>query len=87
MAAEHIYVPARINPNCRLARMIGTANTAKLMQHYAGRNLYLPKMAAVERSKRNAEIHCLAAEGIPQPEIALRHGLTVRMVRRILNNK
>lgn len=81
-----VYVPSRHNPNCRLARMIGTGNTAKLMQFYAGRHLDLPKLAAVDRAKRNAEIHRMAAEGVPRPEIALRHGLTVRMVRRILSS-
>lgn len=79
-----IYVPSRINPNCRLARMIGLTNTVKLMQFYAGRHLDLPKMAAHARGKRNAEIEKLAADGVPKVDIAMLSGLSVRQVRNIL---
>jgi hypothetical protein len=80
-----VYVPTRVNPNCRLARMIGTANTAKLMQHYAGRHLDMPQLTAQARAKRNAEIKRLSAAGVPKPEIALLSGLSVRQLHNILS--
>lgn len=79
-----VYVPTRVNPNCRLARMIGTANTAKLMQHYAGRHLDMPQLTAQARAKRNAEIKRLSAAGVPKPEIALLAGLSVRQIGNVL---
>lgn len=80
-----IYVPVRLNPRTRLVQMIGPQGTAKLQERYAGQHLKLPRLAALDRAARDAEIRRLAAEGMTKPEIALRHSMSVRQVRNVLN--
>lgn len=83
-AGGAVYVPSRMNSKCRLARMIGPAATAKLMQFYAGQQITLPKLAARDRAARDAEIRAMAAAGATGAQIAMKHSLSTRQVRNIL---
>ena len=80
-----IYVPMTLRPRTRLVQMIGTQGTAKLQGRYAGQNIKLPRLAALDRAARDAEIRRQAAAGVPKPEIALLSGLSVRQLHNILN--
>jgi len=79
-----IYVPTRTTSRARLVRMIGPAATAKLQARWAGRQIHLPRLVALDRHARDAEIRRLSAEGVPKADIALRHGISVRHVRNVL---
>lgn len=79
-----IYVPIKLNPRTRLVRMIGLQSTAKLQRRWAGMHLNLPKLAAMDRAKRDAEIHKLNEQGVSRHEIARQHGLTMRQIFNII---
>lgn len=79
-----IYVPASPKPTSKLARIIGLAAAESLAQLYGGRNVTVPKCAALQLSARHAEIIRMVAEGIPQVEVARRFGMTDRNVRHVL---
>lgn len=82
-AEREIYIPSRTGSRARLVRLIGPSATAKLQSRWAGRQIQLPTLAAIDRAGRDAEIREQHAAGIPKTEIALSYGLSVRQVRNI----
>jgi Mor family transcriptional regulator len=83
-AEREIYIPSRTGSRARLLRLIGPGATAKLMTRWAGRQIQLPTLAAIDRAARDAEIVAQCAAGIPKTRVALTNGLSVRQVRNIL---
>lgn len=79
-----VYVPATPKPSSKLVKIIGLAAAESLAQLYGGRNVTVPKCAAIQLSARHAEIVRMVAEGIPQVEVAKRFGMTDRNVRHVL---
>ncbi len=80
----NVYVPLRPKPSSNLVQTIGMAATLRLCEVYGGRTIHIPQCAATRRAKRDAEIRSLAADGVPQAEIARRFALTDRQVRNVL---
>lgn len=81
-----IYVPVKLSQRTRLVQMIGPQGTAKLQERYAGRNIKLPKLVAIDRAKRNAEIRQNAAAGVSHMVLASTFSLTDRQIRNILRS-
>ena len=79
-----MYVPAIPRPTHKLVKIVGQAAAESLAQLYGGRNVSVPKCAAIQQSARHAEIIRLVAEGVPQVEVARRFGMTDRNVRHVL---
>lgn len=79
-----IYIPTRIGSRARLVRLIGPGATSKLQAKWAGRQMKLPTLAAINRDNRNDEIKRQAAAGKSIAELALLTGLSVRHIRNIL---
>jgi len=79
-----MYVPSSPKPSHKLVRIIGLAAAECMAQLYGGRNITVPKCAALHISVRDAEITQMVADGIPQVEVARLFRMTGRNVRRVV---
>lgn len=57
---------------------------AKLRAYAGGCHIYIPKLDAYHRKRRNAEINAAYDAGVSIKELARRYGLTVRQIYNIL---
>lgn len=79
-----VRVPIRPRPGQVIAGLIGMEAAAKLSNEYGGKVIRLPKITAIDRAQRDAEIKRMAAEGMTKVEIANRFGITARQVGNLL---
>lgn len=77
-----LQVPESINAGHPLARAIGIEAAARLVRHAGGGRIYIPASRA--RAERDRSIFDAHLAGDSVDEIARRHGLTARHVKRIL---
>ncbi|MEO5341085.1 MAG: hypothetical protein H7837_11325 [Magnetococcus sp. MYC-9] len=71
---------------CELLKVIGPSSTQRLIQHYAGEKLYIPKGDRALRCVRNRLIEQeYDAGGVTAARLALKYHLSERQVRTILN--
>ncbi|MBF0401307.1 MAG: hypothetical protein HQL90_11115 [Magnetococcales bacterium] len=81
-----LLVPAQFHPDHSLVAVIGVEAAQKLIRHHAGERIYIPKGAHALRCVRNRAILQAYDEGnVTAANLALRHRLTERQVRNILN--
>ena len=71
----------------RLRRLLSAGDMLELLADFEGRHVSLPAMRAYLRAEREAAIHAGWREGAPYRELARRHGLSERQVRRIVHGK
>lgn len=79
-----VRVPLRPRRGQVIVELIGMEAAAKLSNEYGGRVIHLPKLKAIDRAQRDAEIKRMAAEGLSKAEIASRFGITARQVGNLL---
>lgn len=79
-----LQVPMRITPDSALPLLIGKAAAARLVATYGGDVIEPPKLTALHQARRAAVIRAEAAAGATGAELATRHNITMRHVRRIL---
>lgn len=80
-----LYVPRTVTPDHNLARIAGWPLARILARLYGGETIYVPLGAEISRAERDRQIVSLAHSGCSATEIARRHHLHVRHVRRILS--
>jgi Mor transcription activator family len=85
-ASACVYVPVTPKPSSPLAVMVGLGNALRLAQVFGGETLQLRKEAGEKIARRNEQIKEAAKLGATQRELAKRHDLTVRHIRRILGD-
>lgn len=68
-----------------LAELIGLENYKRLVQHYGGLQLYIPKPDSFSRAARNEQIKA-EFTGSNFKELATRYGLTEVQIRSIVND-
>lgn len=78
-----IYVPEVPIAGSPLVLAIGHGPAARLCDHYAGRLLDLPSRSVLDTYRRREEVRYDLRRGLSASEVARRHGLTARHVRRI----
>lgn len=67
----------------RLTVVVGSDNARKLMAHYQGESVTLPKLSSHEIAKRHQSIINDLRQGMSEREIAMKYDTTDRNVRRI----
>ena len=67
-----------------LAALIGERPAQALLARHGGDAIYIAKLDAQKRAKRNAEIRAAYDDGTPVPELARRYNLTERQIYNIL---
>lgn len=80
-----VYIPLKVNPNHPLAELLGLEAAQFLGDEFGGLSIEIPRNVALEREQRNRLIAADWAAGMRQGEIALKHKLTVRHIRNILD--
>lgn len=78
-----LYVPVKFDPDHPLAKLIGHAHLAALVERYAGDILEIPKGEIAVKAARDKQIRAERGS-YSQAQLALRHGLTERHIRTIL---
>ena len=79
-----LYVPAKLQPDHRLAGILGQEKAAALVQAFGGEILYPANCEDIYRRFRDASIRrVLAEEGATTAEAAELFGVSVRHVRNI----
>jgi Mor family transcriptional regulator len=68
-----------------LQGIIGTEAAKRLVDHYSGSSLYIPKRICIKL--RHKKIKEEFGQGAGYKELALRYGLTERYVRRIVHKR
>ena len=81
----HLTVPKNINDTCYLARHISQADLAVVIEHYGNSKIRIPKYDKIAKQIRNARIHAARKDGWSIKGIALKHGLSERMIFQILS--
>ncbi|MBF0215211.1 MAG: hypothetical protein HQM00_16905, partial [Magnetococcales bacterium] len=82
-----VCVPVRIDPDSDLVATVGAEVAQKLVMHFSGERVYIPKGDRALRCARNRNIvREYDQGGVTAGQLALRHGLTERMVRSILGD-
>lgn len=78
-----VYVSAIPATGSRLVLAIGRAAAVKICNAMSGEYLDIPSRLVRERDRRRAAVIYDLARGLSPPEVAVRHGLTVRHIRNI----
>ena len=70
----------------KLVRVVGLDNTAKLMQVFGGKTLYIPKIVGMIRIRRDEKIYRDHATGLyTHAELARKWGLKKPTLTKIIN--
>jgi len=79
-----MLVPVRLREDDPLIAILGAAAAAAFVARFAGGRVYIAKLDAAERARRNREIARAHALGCPVAVIARHHGLSDRQVWNVL---
>jgi hypothetical protein len=81
-----VYVPheSALKPHSQLVRLLGAEDARIIAIAVGPGSLTLTRNAAELRRRRNAEIRQSRSTGSTNSELALRYGMTVRSIQRIL---
>ncbi len=79
-----VYVPCRPHSDHPLVACIGMAAALLLATTYGGEKLHIPKVDAIERQVRSAQLRQLREQGMSITLLAREFNLTPRRVRQIL---
>jgi Mor family transcriptional regulator len=69
----------------RIAEVAGVEAAVRIAREFKGTYVYIPRLSELIRQARDLRIRADYDRGIPVRRIALKHGLTQRGVRKILN--
>ncbi|RIK92470.1 MAG: hypothetical protein DCC73_11850 [Proteobacteria bacterium] len=87
LAAEcggtYIYISAKPKPDNRAAQVIGADAMRALARHFRAGILEMPIATHAQLHRRNETIRAGAQQGLSQSQLARRHRMTARHVRRI----
>jgi DNA-binding NarL/FixJ family response regulator len=84
LAGTTVYIPAIPSASSRLVLAIGHGPAARLCDALAGACLCLPSRTSQERTRRHEAVLYDFRRGLSVQEVATRHGITDRHVRRML---
>ena len=79
-----LYVPAELNADHRIVKVIGLRAATMLWEHYQTDAIEVPRCHEALRLARNAEIRARHHSGATVEQLALDYGLTMRSVWYIL---
>ena len=71
----------------RLQCLLSASDLVELLAEFGGRHVSLPTLWSHLRDEREAAIHAGWRGGGSYADLALRHGLSTRQVRRIVHGK
>ena len=71
----------------RLGRLLSAADMLELLADFEGRHVSLPSLRSHLRAEREAAIQSAWRGGASYSELARRHGLSERQVRRIVHRR
>ena len=80
----HVSVPSHYHGDHPLSILLGPEAAEKLIRRWGGSKLYVAKMDATARSRRNIEIVRAYEGGCPAHKLARQYGLSERQVWAIL---
>src|SRR5262245_26215228 len=80
-----LYIPAKLQPQHPLVRMIGWPDAQRLVKAFGGEILWPSKCSELIRDWRDANIRRLSASGMRVQELAEWFNLSDRMIRNIIN--
>lgn len=83
---SRVYIPLKVEHNHPLAELLGLEAAQFLGDEYGGLSIEIPRNVALQREQRNRLIFADWQAGMNKAEIALKHKLTTRYIRKILNN-
>lgn len=78
-----LYVPAHMPPDHLIAKVVGEAAAARLVEAFEGETIDVPRNTEFDRLRRVAVVATLAKQGIDSRGIGERVGLTARHVRNL----
>lgn len=81
-----LYVPHNPPEHHALCLVLGVEGAARIASYYGGENLYLPLGRKWLREQQRRVIHQLAAQSVPNNQIAQRMGCTSRWVRMVIRD-
>lgn len=79
-----IRLPGRFDPTHPLVGVIGHASTAALCERFAGEIVYIPKLEAAIRRRRNTEIVSRYDNGTPVEILARAYNLSSRQIWHVI---
>jgi Mor family transcriptional regulator len=81
-----LYVPSVFKPDHSLYQMLGPEAAQRLFGEFGGITVEVPRDVVWHTAQRNALIRADRATGMSQRALALKHHLTERHIRNILND-
>lgn len=81
-----VNVPVKATAACALQNILNKKQMKKLVTHYRGERLDVPKYDSVARQVRDAKIRALRKEGWTIPRIARQFGCTERHVYYVIGD-
>ena len=82
-----LYIPAKAEPDHRIAQIIGIDAFTALVKEYQQDTLKLPKVDAAERQIKHGMVKAMKREGQSNRTIALEMNYTQRHVERLVSNQ
>jgi hypothetical protein len=80
-----LYIPHTAKPNHTLCQLLGQEIAQQLCGEFAGLTLDIPRGYILQVALRNKLVMADRAAGMSQRELALKHHLTERTIRKIVN--
>lgn len=84
---QEYRIPENLKPNAPLALHLGYQEAKRLIAALGGARLYVPTLERANKRTRDAEMYAAHAGGESLHKIALRHGMTTRQVRNIVQSQ
>lgn len=83
LGGSPLYIPQHPARGSPLVLAIGHGPAARLCDAFPSQSVQLPSRSALDAGRRREAVRYDLRRGLPAAEIARRHGLTVRHVRRL----